>query len=302
MIYIVPISYAVILFTAIILKITGVFGKEAASVLMKIVLNVTLPAAVICAFDNISGGGELLTLIFAGLLFSLIPFLLAFVFTFKAEKNIRAFYMFNAGGYNIGCFSLSIVSGVFGGTGGVAACLFDTGNAIVVTGGSYAAASGMLGFSDNGSPFLTGIKRLFSSIPFDTYLLMLVLTVFSLKIPVEITSLLKPAAQANGFLAMFTVGLLFDKSGLKSYVRSVIVVCVIRLVFAVASAFAVYYLFPYDDTVKKALIFVLFSPTSALAPIFCEKLCDEGARAGAVSSATVVLSIIYYFILTAILT
>ena len=67
MIYIVPISYAVILFTAIILKITGVFGKEAASVLMKIVLNVTLPAAVICAFDNISGGGELLTLIFAGL-------------------------------------------------------------------------------------------------------------------------------------------------------------------------------------------------------------------------------------------
>ena len=73
--------------------------------------------------------------------------------------------------------------------------------------------------------------------------------------------------------------------------------------FAVASAFAVYYLFPYSDpVVKKALIFVLFSPTSALAPIFCEKLCGEGARAGAVSSATVVLSIIYYFILTAILT
>ena len=78
--------------------------------------------------------------------------------------------------------------------------------------------------------------------------------------------------------------------------------CAIRLVFAVASALAVYYLFPYTDTVKKAVIFVLFSPTSALAPIFCEKLCGEGARAGAVSSATVVLSIIYDFILTAILT
>lgn len=302
MIYIVPVSYALILFIAVIFKITGVFGKNSASVLMKIVLNVTLPCAVVCAFDNLSGGRELFLLIAVGFVFSLVPFLSAFLFTGKLEKNMRAFYMFNAGGYNIGCFSLSVVQGVFGGTGGVSACLFDTGNAIVVTGGSYAVATGLLKYSTEGSPFVSGIKRLFSSVPFDAYLLMLVLTLFSVKIPVEVTTLIRPVAQANGFLAMFTVGLLFDKDGLKSYAESVIIVCAVRLVFAIGYSLVVFFLLPFDATVKNSIIFTLFSPTSALAPVFCEKLCGEGARAGAVSSATVIIAIISFFVLTAVLT
>lgn len=302
MIYIVPVSYALILFIAIIFKVAGVFGKESASVLMKVVLNVTLPCAVVCAFDGISDGKGLFLLIAVGFVFSFVPFLMAYLFTGKLEKNMRAFYMFNVGGYNIGCFSLSVVQGIFGGTGVVSACLFDTGNAIVVTGGSYASATGLLKYSEEGSPFVSGIKRLFSSVPFDAYLLMLVLTLFSVKIPQEVTTLIRPVAQANGFLAMFTVGLLFDKDGLKSYAKSVIVVCVVRLFFAIGYTFAVLYLLPFESTVKNSVIFVLFSPTSALAPVFCEKMCKEGARAGAVSSATVIIAIISFFVLTAVLT
>lgn len=301
MIYIVPVSYALILFVAVVFKITGVLGKESASVLMKIVLTVTLPCAVVCAFDGISGEKGLFLLIAVGLVFSFVPFFTAFLFSRKLPQNMRAFYMYNVGGYNIGCFSLSVVQGVFGGAGGVYACLFDTGNAIVVTGGSYALTTGLLKYSRESSPFVSAIKRLFSSVPFDAYLLMLALTLFSVKIPDFVTTLIRPVAQANGFLAMFTVGLLFDKDGLKSYVKSVTVVCVVRLVFAIGYTFIVLYLLPFDAVVKNSIVFTLFSPTSALAPVFCEKTCGEGARAGAVSSATVIIAIISFFVLTAVL-
>ena len=61
-------------------------------------------------------------------------------------------------------------------------CMFDVGNSIMCLGGSYAFAGSVASSNQKLTP-KTVIKKLFSSIPFDVYLLIFVLALFKISIP-----------------------------------------------------------------------------------------------------------------------
>ena len=54
------------------------------------------------------------------------------------------FYVFNLAGYNIGCFTLPFAQSFLGPFAVVATCMFDVGNSIMCTGGTYALTSGLV--------------------------------------------------------------------------------------------------------------------------------------------------------------
>lgn len=72
------------------------------------------------------------------------------------------------------------------------------------------------------------MKRLFRSVPFDTYMVMLVLLLSGVALPAKTEDVLAPLAGANGFLAMLTAGLMFSPSDFRRYFRSAILIVAIR--------------------------------------------------------------------------
>ena len=291
--------YAALVALGMAMRAAHVFDESAPAVLSRIMLNLTLPASVICAFIGFDGDVSLYFLILIGFVCSLMPFLAAWLVTWRLQKGMRAFSMLNVCGYNIGCFSLPIVQGVVGGAGAAAVCLFDIGNALVMTGGSYAGATALLRLQDTGKhPFSAGVKRLFRSVPFDTYVVMLALLLCRLSLPVKVSEILAPLAGANGFLAMLTAGLMFSPADFCKFFRSAILIVTIRFATGCALAACAWFFLPYSETVRFSLMLAAFAPVSALAPVFSEKCCGEGARSGLTLSLSVALSLIVMLALT----
>ncbi len=272
-----PLSFILIIAAGYLLKRAGLFSDKDHQVVSKILLNVTLPCAVLHAFSSFGEDLSLLILVPIGFFAALIPLITVYLLTSKLQKSRRAFTMISSGGYNIGCFTLPVVQSFFGPAGAVIACMFDTGNAIMMTGGSYAITSSLLK-TDEGAQkpsrkeAVVGVLRKFvCSVPFDSYMIMLLVTILGLKIPDFLLTLTSPLASANSFLAMFMIGLMFTPAKDKSFIGDTVRVLVIRLCFGAAFSLLLFFCTPFDLLTRQVLAVVVFAPISALAPIYTER-------------------------------
>ena len=298
-----PLSFVLIIFTAYLLKRVGFFGEKDHQIVSRIVLNITLPCAVLHAFSGFECDLSLLALVPLGFVFALIPLLAVYFLTGKMAKTRRALTMVNAGGYNIGCFTLPVVQSFFGPAGAVIACMFDTGNAIMMTGGSYAITSSLLK-TDAGEAkqtpkeaVLTVIKKFVTSVPFDTYMIMLLITLLGVKIPDFLLTLTAPVASSNSFFAMFMIGLMFTPAKNASYLRDTARILLIRLSFAAAFSLLIYWCLPFPLLVRQVLSVVVFAPVSALAPIYTEKCGGDGSLSSFANSISIFIGLIIMSVL-----
>ena len=118
------------------LKKAGVLRKEDAESLGRVIMNITLPAAILVSFRTYVFDLSMLLLTAAGFLSTVFMFILGYLISLGKNRNERIFYMLNMGAYNIGNFTLPFVSGFLGAAGTVATCLFDMGNAVMCVGGN----------------------------------------------------------------------------------------------------------------------------------------------------------------------
>lgn len=166
-------SFVLLIAAGFLLRRAGLFGERDYQILVRIVMNLTLPAAVITNFAGLELSGALLFVVLLGLLSNLALFGLGWWRSRSKPAGQRAFSMMNLPGYNIGTFAMPYMQSFLGHGGVVIACLFDTGNAIMCTGGSYALCTAAIG-GDGGRPRLRDtLKKLFTSVPFDVYLFLL---------------------------------------------------------------------------------------------------------------------------------
>ncbi|WP_347561458.1 AEC family transporter [Clostridium sp. OF09-36] len=123
-----------------ILRRTGFFKEEDFHVLSKIVLKITLPAAII---SNVSGSKidpSLLVICLLGFGGGVLYMTLLYLLNLHSPKEKRAFEVLNISGYNIGTFTMPFAQSFLGPAGMLATSLFDTGNSFVCLGGSYSIA------------------------------------------------------------------------------------------------------------------------------------------------------------------
>ena len=209
------------------------------------------------------------------------------------EKRLRAYRMLNIGGYNIGCFSLPLVQAFFGNTGVVAACMFDTGNAIMMTGGAYAMTSTLLRTGGEERESVGDVLLKFvKSLPFDAYMIMILLAALGVKIPSVVFTLTRPAGQANAFVAMLMIGMMFEPAGDRALLRETARELVWRYLFAAASAALVFFCTPFDLVVRQTLCIVCFAPLSSLAPIYTDRCHSDTALASFTNSVSIAVSLI----------
>ena len=130
------------------------------------------------------------------------------------------------------------------------------------------------------------IKKLVTSIPFDTYMLIFLISILHIQIPKFIQDITLRLGNANTFLSMFMVGLLLDFKIDRSEIKDVFNIIIIRNVVAVLLALSVWFYIPIPVLAKKMLIICLFAPVASVAPIFslkCGYKKDMPAMAGSIS-------------------
>lgn len=282
--------FVAIILLGYVLRRIHFFKEGDFTVLSKIVLRITLPAAIVSSFAGKEIDLALLSLAVLSLGIGIFYIFVMFVLNIKRGKDTQAFEMLNVAGYNIGNFTLPFVQSFLGPVGVITTSLFDVGNACICLGGAYSVAS-VVKHGEKFSPFRI-IKALSKSVAFDTYVVMVLMTVLNFRLPGPVVSLAEIIANGNAFLAMLMIGVGFRLSGDRSQIGSIVRVLLVRYSIGALVAMACYRFLPFSLEIRQALVVLAFSPIASAAPPFTEELKGDVGLSSAINSISILCSIV----------
>ena len=289
--------YIAIIILGYVLRRKGFFGGETFGVLSKIVIRITLPAALIANSAGRPIDISMLTISLLGLGGGIVYMLVAFLMHRNADREQKAFAVLNTPGYNIGTFALPFTSSFLGSMGVLTTSLFDVGNSFICLGGSFGVARAV---KEGGKMDVKRVlKAPLSSIPFLTHLVMVFLNLNGWDLPSPVISLAKIIGDANAFLAMLMIGVGFKLSGNRAQIGRILKILSVRYGLAVVLALVFYFLLPFALEIRQTLVILAFSPIGSAVPVFTAELKSDVGLSSAVNSISIVISIV---IIVALLT
>jgi len=283
-------SFIAIIILGQFLKRIQFFKEEDFSILSRITIRITLPCAIITSFAGKTIHPSLLSLSFLAIGCGLIYVLIGYLINGKNGREQQAFEMLNLPGYNIGTFVIPFAQSFLGAMGVIAVSLFDTGNAVICLGGAYSLAAMVK--DGEGFSLKRIIRALLRSVPFVTYMLMLLTNLLHLNVPAFVLSVAEIGSNANAFMAMLMIGVGF-KLELRNRRQVGTIVKLLSIRYALAAIFSVifYFLLPFELEVRQALVILAFSPIGSAVPGFTQELKGDVGLSSALNSFAMVISI-----------
>lgn len=288
-------SFVLIILVGIAAARSGKFGQGADRLISKIVFNLTLPCAIVRAFQSAELEPELLGLIVVGFLANVIPFFASLLIYRRRPLEERIFQQANVCGLNIGCFALSFVQAFFPATGVVATCLFDAGNSLMGTGGTWALIRSLVLGTDHdriSDRLRVFARTLFSSVPFDCYVVLIVMGLAGARLPEQVITLIGPIADANAFLSMFMIGLMirFSVDGRKAVELARVLGW--RLACSALLTIAALFVLPFDGIVRQVVIVLAWAPAASTGPLYTLWAGGDEGLAGMANALTVLIGVV----------
>lgn len=284
------VSFVLIIVTGYVLKKKGFFQPKDFHLVSRIVIDITLPCAIISNFSRISMENSLLFMCVLGLAANVFTLLAGLLISLKDGREEKAFNMLNASGYNVGNFTIPFVQSFLGPMGFAATSLFDTGNAVMCTGITYTVVSMVAGKGERPS-VKNVVKSLLSSMPFNAYVLMTTLAVLRISLPEVVVSYAGTVGSANAFLALLMIGIGFEIRLGREKLARLAKILILRYGLAVFMAVAAYQFLPFDLDVRRAMALVALGPVSSVATAYTGRLEGDVELASAVNSLSIVTSI-----------
>ena len=295
-IFVKAIGFVLVILIAFSLKKLKVLDKRDGQTIATIIMNVTLPCALLCNASGITIDLSMILILFIGLFSNIIMLIVSYLLSRRDSALVQGYYMINCSGYNIGNFALPFVQTFFPGMGVAYLCMFDVGNSIMCLGGTYAFAGSVASAGDK-LTIKTLLKKLFSSIPFDVYILIFALALLKIQLPGQILSIASFIGAGNGFLAMFMIGLLLEVKINPSEMKMVIKTLLIRLFFGAILMFVVYFLIPIPILAKKIVILAMAAPITTVSAVFSRNIGYHKDAPAIASSLSIIISIIVLTVL-----
>ena len=296
-------SFTLVIIIGIAMKSTGLVPQDAGASVKKFLIYVTLPSAIITNFAAIEDMGfEMLIIAALGIVVNVIMIAVGAIITRRKNKGEQALNMLCLPAYNIGAFCLPFVQSFLPAMGSVTACMFDVGNSIMCTGGTYAFVAEYV--SENkkkGIDFGSFLKRLITSPPLVAYVVMFILSVMKFDMPQVVLTLIEPMAKANTFVAMLMLGLLFHIEFKKEYMGEIFKLIGIRHIFAAVCAVIFYFVLPFDLVIRQTLVLLCFAPMSAVAPAYTGMCGGDEGMASCANSVSILCSLVVITALLAIM-
>lgn len=291
------IAFVLIILIGYICKRRGVFAPTDYQLVSKIVLNITLPCAVISSFAHFQLDLSLLAAVALGLSGNCVMIFVALMLTRRETLAAKIFYIFSLAGYNIGCFTLPFAQAFLTPFAVVALCMFDVGNSIMCTGMTYALTASCIGYADGHKDRFSMksiAEKLLHSAPFVVYISMLLLALAGVQFPKSVYTFTDIVGAANPFLSMLMIGMMFeiklDKQAM-GYVKELFSV---RYLISLACAGAFIYFAPFKQEVNYVIALAFMAPCTIIGPIFVEKLGGNVQLASLFNSMTIITSVILF--------
>ena len=291
------IAFVLIILIGYMCKRRGVFAPTDYQLVSKIVLNITLPCAVISSFAHFQLDLSLLAAVALGLSGNCVMLFVAIMLTRRETLAAKIFYIFSLAGYNIGCFTLPFAQAFLTPFAVVALCMFDVGNSIMCTGMTYALTASCIGYADGHKDRFSMksiAEKLLHSAPFVVYISMLILSLVGVQVPKSVYTFTDIVGAANPFLSMLMIGMMFeirlDKQAM-GYVKELFSV---RYLTSLACAGAFIYFAPFKQEVNYVIALAFMAPCTIIGPIFVEKLGGNVQLASLFNSMTIITSVILF--------
>ena len=282
--------YIAIIILGYVLRRRGFFGPEAFGVLSKIVIRITLPAAIIASSAGKPIDVSMLALSALGFGGGVLYMLLGWLLARGKSRGEKAFHVLNLPGYNIGTFALPFTQEFLGPVGVLSTSLFDLGNAFICLGGAFGVSRAV---KEGGKPnFARILKAPFASIPFLAHLGMVILNLLHLNVPGPIVSFAGILGNANAFLAMLMIGVGFRLNGEKSQRRTIVRLLSVRYAVGAILAATFYFVLPFELRVRQTLAILALSPIGSAVPVFTAELGEDEGLSSAINSIAIVISIV----------
>ena len=282
--------YIAIIILGIFLRRIGFFKESDFSILSKIVIRVTLPAALIVNAATREFSPDLLVLSLLGLGGGILYMAAGWLVSRHADKAQQAFDILNHAGYNIGVFVIPFTQSFLAATGVMIASIFDVGNAFICLGGAYGVASAVK--DGKGFDIRQVLKALSVSVPFLVHIGTVLMNLLHIPFPAPVVECAGIIANANAFLAMLMIGVGFKLSLEKSKLSRIFRALLIRYSIAAVLALCYWFLLPFDRLIRLTLVILAVSPIGSAVPGFTGDLGGDVGLSCNITSLTILISII----------
>lgn len=273
---------------------TGRLGKDAGKAISWVVFNLTLPAAIICAFQSTSIDPAQIGLVILGFLTSSLPLLLSALVYRSLPRGEKIVQLANVSGLNVGCFGLPFVQAFFSPAGVITACLFDVGNSLMCTGGTWALLRGTVlerGGSAAGR-LLEAARTLLSSTPLVCYALLIALALLGMRPPAPLVRLIDPLAKANSFLSMFMLGIMIKPSVTGRGMVELARLLAWRLGAALVLFLVVRHALPLAPEPREVLSVLAWAPAASTGPLYTLWAGGDEGVASLANALTVLVGLV----------
>lgn len=284
------IVYVVLLFAGYGFKKAGIFKVEDTDFLKKVILYLTMPAMAVNGLKDLELQPSFLWCFLVGFGTSTILMLVGMAATRKKSPEEKVMYLFNLNTYNIGNFAIPFLTGLLSTDGFAALCLFDIGVAIYLYGIDYSLAEAVKGGKSRFSlKFL--LKKIFTSPITDMYLLMILLSALHLRLPEPVLKLASVMGNANAFLAMLSIGILFELKLDRKNLREMVKFFALRYGTILVIMAGVILFIPFSPDIRQAICVLLAAPVASIAPLLTQNAGGDGAKAAQINSVSILLGI-----------
>lgn len=297
--------YLFVMLFAFILKKVGLFHKEDKKILSNLIFYVTLPASLISGFTGAQVNVYYIVSILIGFGVNTVMVIAGQLASARKGRRMQAIYAVNASGFNMACIAIPFLSNFYP-DGVPYLCMFDVGDSFYTLGTTYALAQMRMSQENNEKNaknskekelnksdihILTVFKSLFTSVPFDVYFIMTVLSFLNYKLPDIVIQAADFCGHGNGFLAMMMIGISFELNMSKETFGEVIHLLLLRYGIGIISAVFIFCILPAPLIMRQILCAAVFSSSAAVSIIYSEKLGVSTDIAAALNPLSTVLMI-----------
>ncbi len=279
-----------ILLLGYLLKRRGVFRTEDARLLSKIIINLTLPGALIASFASFTVNVGMLSLVAVAAAANCALLLIAALLSRGRDGATRALYMLNVPSYNIGTFVLPFVQSFLPAEGLLAVSMFDAGNSPMNSGVAYAVTSALIGAERMSAKTIA--SKMLHSVPFVTFLILMVMGFGGLHFPPAVYTIAAMFGQANAFLAMLMIGLMFELKLERGDLHDVVRIVGLRYGFGIAAAALCCVLLPLPESALQVVTLSLLAPIPSVTLAYCDKCGCNPSVVGVIHSICIPISLI----------
>ena len=278
------------------------FIKSADSqVLSTLVLNVTLPSLVIVNLNSANLDLSFSILPIMMLIYGILAKVIMVALFRKYDNHVKGSVGMMAASLNIGLFAYPLVETIWPENGMIYFGMADIGGAIIMFGVTYFVGSYYSEGSDQFNFKFLG-KKLISSVPLVTYIVMFILNMANIHLPKASIDFFTIISKANMPLSMILLGIMLSFRIEKQFLPIAVKYLIVHYGLGCIAGLLVHFFLPAsDDMIKTTLLITWLLPVGvAIIPYSIQFKYKTLPLVGMVTNISIVISIIIIYIYQAI--